>query len=49
MTVNYSVKYTGGTNTPFGFKNKYNATDYNNPKSKGDCSENKSEQSLNLY
>ncbi len=30
-------------------KNKYNATDYNNPKSKGDCSENKSEQSLNLY
>lgn len=35
MTVNYSVNYTGGTNTPFGFKNKYNATDYNNPKSKG--------------
>ena len=31
MTVNY----TGGTNTPFGFKNKYNVTDYNNPKIKG--------------
>lgn len=45
MTVNY----TGGTNTPFGFKNKYKVTNYNNPKSKRGCSENKSEQSLNLY